>query len=455
MGERMIKIGVERLTKQRVEKTAFKGAYKFRYQVPDFIEFKTPLLQNILKQIRETDIEVSDTGSVKFPEEFKKFKIEIGQSSYKLGLGGLHSQEKSRAEFSDENWQLVDFDVGSQYPSIILKLGLYPKALGPKFQPVYGGIKGNRMAEKALSNAARDAGDRVKEVYHKQRSDGLKVGLNGPYGKLGSRYSIMFAPHLMIATTLTGQLTLLMLIERAELEGIRIVSGNTDGVVMKVPRSIYRGMTKDRPTGGVLKDIIDWWEQTTSFVLEGAEYAALYSRDVNFYLAIKPTGKAKRKGAIANHWHPDSPEYSPAFEQMKKNPKMTVCGDAILEFLTKGTLIEDYIRSYTDIRGFVTVIKAKGGGDWNGEYLGKTVRFYWAKDGAPIMRGKPHAKTGNRAKVSKSDGCRPMMTLADELPSDIDFGRYIAEAYSILADIGYQVATSPWEDLINRLLKIN
>jgi len=461
-GERMIKIGVERLIKKQIQKSEFKGGYRFRYEVPDFIEFKTPLLQNVLKVIRETDIEVTDTGSVPFPDEFKKFKIEIGQSTYKLGIGGLHSQEKCRVEASDDDWQLVDFDVGSQYPSIILKLGLYPKAVGPKFQPVYGGIKAERMADKKRSNDARDAGDREKELFFKVRSDGRKVGLNGPYGKLGSRYSVLFAPHLMIATTLTGQLTLLMLIERAELAGIRIVSANTDGVVMKIPRHLYEGMKGDRPAGGFLKELIEWWENTTSFILEGAEYKAIYNRDVNFYLAIKPDGKAKRKGYIANHWRnklkeddpllarieheglskflmKDSPEYSPSFEQMKKNPNMTVCGDAILAFLVDGIPIEDFIRNYPDVRGFVRVIKAKGGGDWNGQYLGKTVRFYWAKDGAPIMRGKPHAKTGNRAKVSRSDGCRPIMTLPDDLvvPADVDHDRYIEEAYEILRNMGW------------------
>ncbi|AEG53184.1 DNA-directed DNA polymerase B [Sinorhizobium meliloti] len=462
-GERMIKIGVERLIKKKIEKSEFKGGYSFRYQVPDFIEFQTPLLQSVLKTIRETDIHVTDTGSVPFPEAFKKFKIEIGQSSYKLGIGGLHSQEKSRAEFSDGEWVLLDFDVGSQYPSIIIKLGLYPKAVGPKFQPVYSGIKEERMADKRRSQAARDAGDREKELFYKVRSDGRKVGLNGPYGKLGSRYSVLFAPHLMIATTLTGQLTLLMLIERAEMAGIRIVSANTDGIVMKAPRSLYNGFIQkdgkdtERLAPGPIAEIIDWWEEKTSFVLEGAEYKAIYNRDVNFYLAIKSNGKGKRKGYIANHWHPESPEYSPSFEQMKKNPNMTVIGDAILAFLTKGTPIEEFIRSYTDVRGFIRVIKAKGGGDWNGEYLGKTVRFYWAKKGAPIMRGKPHAKTGNRNKVSKSDGCRPLMILPDDyaVPPDLDYERYIAEAYEVLGNLGWQPDVTLFERFLSRVLQIN
>lgn len=460
MGERMIKIGVERLTGERIQKAEFKGAYTFRYKVPDFIRFETPLMQAVLKTIAETDIHVTDKGSVPFPPEFKKFKIVIDGNKYTLGIGGLHSTEKSRSVRSDNEYQIVDWDVGSQYPSIILKLGMFPKAVGPKFQPVYGGIKADRMVSKHLSKEAFDAGDKVLGEKHKLDSDGKKVGLNGPYGKLGSRYSILFAPHLMIGTTLTGQLTLLMFIERASLMGIETVSANTDGVVLRVPRHLYNGfvMKNGKPTEraapGPLADLVAWWENLTSFEFEGAEYEAIYSRDVNYYLAIKPGGKVKRKGSIANHWHKDSPDYS-IREMLKKNPNMTVLGDAIVAFLTKGTPIEEFIRSYTDVRGFVRVIKAKGGGDWKGQYLGKTVRFYWAKDGDRIQFGKPHETTGNRKTVQKSDGCRPLMTLPDDyaVPDDLDYARYIAEAYNILEDIGYgKRGSSPLEIVCERII---
>jgi DNA polymerase elongation subunit (family B) len=58
----------------------------------------------------------------------------------------------------------------------------------------------------------------------------MKIAANGVFGKLGSPWSILYAPHLMVAVTLTGQLALLMLIERAERMGISVVSANTDGV---------------------------------------------------------------------------------------------------------------------------------------------------------------------------------------------------------------------------------
>lgn len=455
MGERMIKIGVERLTKERVKKAPFHGAFTFRYEVPDFIEFETPLLRDALEVVRNTDLQVSDKGAVLFPEELGNLNLTIGSSTYTLGIGGLHSTEKMRAEFSDDEYVLLDWDVGSQYPSIIMKLGIYPAALGKPFLIVYGGIREERLE--------------AKHAGRKDEADGLKTGLNGPYGKLGSLFSILFAPPLMIATTLTGQLTLLMLIERAEREGISVISANTDGVVFKCPRKLFNGWLQkdgkdtDKPAPSPVADIINWWEQKTSFILEGAEYRAIYNANVNRYFAIKANGKAKRKGDIANHWHPDSPDYSPSREQMKKNPVMTVLGDAVLAHLTDGTPIEDYIREYSDIRGFVTVVNTAGGSTWRDEYLGKVVRYYWSTDGDQIIKLKGHHLTGNRPKVPNTDGCKPLMTLPDELPDDIDYDRYIEEAKRILVDFGHTKPplvfkarrNSPIHKLIKRALEFN
>jgi hypothetical protein len=65
------------------------------------------------------------------------------------------------------------------------------------------------------------------------------------------------------------------------------------------------------------------------------------------------------------------------------------------------------------------------------EYVGSTVRWYYAKDvvGELVM-----AKSGN--KVPRSEGAKPCMVLPDTLPDDIDYDWYITEAVRILTDIG-------------------
>ena len=57
--------------------------------------------------------------------------------------------------------------------------------------------------------------------------------LNGTFGKTGSPYSVLFAPEMMIQTTITGQLALLMLIEHLETASISVISANTDGIVIQ------------------------------------------------------------------------------------------------------------------------------------------------------------------------------------------------------------------------------
>lgn len=108
-------------------------------------------------------------------------------------------------------------------------------------------------------------------------------------------------------------------------------------------------------------------------------------------------------------------------------------------------------------RVLVVGIKADGGATWREGYLGKVVRYYWSTAGDPIIKVKAHPTTGNRPKVPKTDGCRPIMTLPDDysVPTDLDYRRYIEEARSILANIGYQQPCGVLETLLKSLLKIN
>lgn len=461
MGEAIIKKRVEEITGKKPEKSGRPGT-AFRYQVPNFIFFQGHELNKILDVIRDTDFFVKDDGKVVFPKAFEAFKIAIGDSVYTMGIGGLHSTEANRAVHSDDARVLIDADVASQYPSIIMKLGLYPLALGPAFLEVYGGLIKDRLE-------AKKSGDKVKDKAG-------KIALNGAYGKLGSRFSVLYAPHLLIAVTLTGQLSLLMLIERAEMLGISVISGNTDGAVFHCPRELAGTVEGDKLTSGRLKELTDWWQEVTGFKLEFAEYRSIYNQSVNSYIAVKADGKVKRKGPLGNPWS-SRKEENDLRSQMMKNPQMTIVSDAVLELILNGTPIEETIRNHTDVRGFVTVVNAAGGAtwsdpgaqrpvsndedlldvDWESEtYLGKVVRYYWATDGAPIIKVKPHPSTGRRPKVPKTDGCRPLMTLPADfaVPPDLDYGRYISEANDVLKEIGFYespkkpTGLSPWHQIV-------
>lgn len=445
-GEYIIKHRIQKKTGQRPKKPKVRPGSTFKYEVPSFIKFESDRLNELLDSIRDTNFFIKKDGKTEKPKHLD-VELPIGASVYSFGIGGLHSTEANRSSHSDDDSIMIDADVASQYPRAISKLGLYPKSVGPIFNVVYDEIIDDRV--------------KAKRAKDKVRDKGLKIALNGGgYGKLGSQYSVLYAPHLLLAVTLTCQLSVLMLVERAEAAGIPVISGNTDGVIFKCPRHLFDGfvMKDGKPTDrlmpSVLSEITDQWERETGFTLEFTEYRSIYNQSVNSYFAVKPDNTVKRKGPNGNPWS-KRPGESDLREQMSKNPQMTICSEAVVERILNGTPVADTIHASDDIREFVTVVNVKGGGVWSGdlitketgtegaEYLGKVVRYAWCRDGAPIYYREPHPTTGNFKKVSKTDGCRPLMDLPDEMPADLDRDRYIAEANKILEEIGFFDTATP------------
>lgn len=376
-----------------IRRPTIKSSTTFKYDVPSYINFEGEQLKDALKSIRKHHFELDKKGSIKLPKELKSMKIEIGESKYQLGIGGIHSTEKRQAIAPKENEILCDRDVASYYPAIILNLRLYPRHLGPAFLDIYQSIVDERLK-------AKKSGDALV-------NQSLKIVINGSFGKLGSKWSILYSPDLMMAVTMTGQLALLMLIEKLEIAGIKVISANTDGFVSIMDKSLYE----------IYDDICFQWELDTAFELEETRYKALYSRDINNYVAITDYG-SKGKG-IFN------------INQIAKNPAAAVCIVAVTEKLIHDTPTEETIRTCTDLTQFLTVRSVTGGAIWKDQYLGRVVRWIYSTDGEKIT----YKKNGN--KVPKSDGSRPVMELCD-FPTDLDYDRYIEEANGILEDIGFK-----------------
>ena len=394
IAEAVIRARVQAITGFEVERPEVLAGAAFRYRTPPWVSFATPALQDMLRMVESARFIVPDTGKVVMPKELAEAKIAIGASTYRMGIGGLHSCEKSIAHRSDDTFQLLDRDVASYYPSIILNLGLQPQQMGAAFTATYKQIVQRRLA-------AKHAGDKVT-------ADALKITINGSFGKFGSKWSTLFSPTLLIQVTLTGQLALLMLIEMLEQAGIAVVSANTDGVVIKCPHARY----------DECESIIAAWEICTGFETEEALYDALYSRDVNNYIAIKPDGKFKLKGVYA-------------FGGISKNPTNEICTHAVVRHLVDGTPVEHTIDACKDITKFITIRSVKGGAVKDDRYLGRAVRWYYSLAEAGTIKYKV-----NGYNVPRSEGAAPLMELPDRFPDDIDLGWYITEANNILKDIG-------------------
>jgi hypothetical protein len=221
----------------------------------------------------------------------------------------------------------------------------------------------------------------------------------------------------MLAVTLTGQFTLLMLIEWLERAGALTLSANTDGIAIRY--------TKEQKE--LVEKVVNKFSEVSGFSFEYTPYRALAVKDVNNYIAVKPDRKLKVKGI-----------YAPL--SLKKNPTAQVSSDAVGAWLAEGTPFEDTIRSapFTD---FISARNVTGGGQQNGVYLGKVVRWYQSTDASnePIK----YATNGN--KVPKTEGAKACMTLLDKVthPADLDYDWYNKEAIKIAIAVGCSEYLTP------------
>ncbi|QIQ60757.1 putative DNA polymerase B [Stenotrophomonas phage vB_SmaS_BUCT548] len=475
IAEHVIKHELRKILGKVPKRAEIPAGTRYKYEAPDYLQFTYGPFINAFNTIKNADFYITESGGFEMPQEIADLVLELNGLGFTMGLGGLHSTESCAAHKDDGEYQLWDFDVTSYYPSIILLLKLFPPKLGEAFLHVYRKLVNDRV--------------NAKKNHQTIIADSLKIVINGSFGKLGSKWSSLYAPLLMIIVTITGQLSLLMLIDMLNQVGIRTVSANTDGVVMKPHNSQIADMH------ATIKE----WERRTKYQMEGTRYMGLYSRDVNNYFAVKAkfckekgdfireVDGAKTKGAYYNALSSKN-----ASDQLKKNPTNIIVSEAVEAYLTTGKWVRETIEECDDIRKFVTVRSVKGGAVYltnydppkhaskmalieqagfivsseNGmithpdfmqdgfpsmvftlndaydrafkalsshdtEYLGKSIRWYQAKAalGSLVNASSGHA-------VPDSEGAKPLMSLPKSLPWDLDKEWYVARAERVLKEIG-------------------
>lgn len=432
------------------------------YRAPDFIQTNSKVINALIDQIEDHLFKINHAnGSPEFPE-FLTEPITLNGGLYQFGIGGLHSKHDTRyyEQASDKLW-ISDVDAASYYPNIMMRAGLLPNL---------GGNKGEKFLQ--AYQEIYEARIKAKRSGDKRTANTLKILLNGTFGKLGSIYCAFYAPELMLAVTLTGQLNLLCLIwELEKIKGVYIASANTDGIMICYPPSKRRQVIK----------AIQANAKRTGFEYEETPYQCVAMRDVNSYVAITaeresvivpPKGKvtivppfapsAKRKGA-----------YAKAGVMENVSPTFQICAEACVEYLLHGRSVEDTVLACDDIRQFVSVRNVTGGGvqhthevevdDWIGEPRNWR-RPHWPDDKKsethvsrpkPVLEGRggvpfgriarwymttrklppiTYVKSGN--KVPGTEGGILCLKLPDKMPKDLNYDWYINKAKEMLADVG-------------------
>ena len=170
-----------------------------------YVKFTSPVLQNLLNELKQL---VVSPGRKGLEKEFV-----IGGVKHLFSVGGLHSVNKPEEIIPNKSQLLVDQDVASLYPSLIIENKFYPPHLGPEFLEVYSKIKEERIE-------AKHNGEKTKDLT-------LKLALNGLSGMLQNEHSFCYSPFTVLQVRINGQLSLLMLIEKLVEIGCKIVQTNT------------------------------------------------------------------------------------------------------------------------------------------------------------------------------------------------------------------------------------
>ena len=146
------------------KKGFFRKNIELKNCVASYVKFETPQLIAFLKKIKNTTLGLQD--------DFKEH-INFYGNVYSFMKGGLHTENKPRIFEADDEYEIIDWDVSSYYPAIIINNGRYPAHLGKEFLRGY-----RQMFEKRLELKPQAKKDKkIRGIV-----GALKLAVNSVYG---------------------------------------------------------------------------------------------------------------------------------------------------------------------------------------------------------------------------------------------------------------------------------
>ena len=399
--------------KERTERTKL----SFKKIIFPHIKFKTPELQKMLSEMMQ--VTITRTNKDAFSKE-----IEFYGTKYTLATGGIHSQDPPRICRSDDKFVYLHHDYTSYYPSIMISYNIAPKHLNKAtFVKMVDYLKQTRVKCKHTKD---EDGLVIEGVPNKVGAEALKIVINSIYGKLGSELFFLYDRFAQMQVTINGQLMTMTLIEELELNGIHVISANTDGIVIKLPRDKF----------DVYKEITTRWNETNKMGADFEEYDLIVSRDVNNYFDIQTDGTIEYKGAL------DPKQY---LKELKKGYDMPVVAIAVFNFFVHNIPVMETLRNHKDIldfcktqnvgRQFEVVYDVYDKGKITHIHSQRHVRFYVSTKGIVIQ--KENKTTGAKSKLAGGNSVCILNSLDDKPIEErnINYSYYYNECYKIIDPI--------------------
>lgn len=381
----------------------------------DIIHFKDVVFNNIKFQTDELNKFLSELKSfvlIKDKTYFKKTLIFRGLK-LNLGMGGIHSDDLPNLFTETSDYSIIDGDIGSMYPTLLINHQLCPAHLSTSFIKKYEEIRDERLVAK-----------KNKEVA---KAEGLKCVLNSTWGKYNNEHFWLYDPLQAFRITVNGQLYIMTLIEDLIINGFEVISCNTDGVTTKVLK------TREEEYYNICKK----WSINNRFELEFNYYNLYARKDVNNYICQYRDGKLKEKGDFI------TTNLTKTNNTKLKGVDKKIIAIALNNYFINNIPIKETITNHTNIYDFCVAQKIddkftneyyyiKEGKEYT-DILQKTVRYYISKSGGTLYKtdkttGKKIAYCVNR----KQTIFNSYIEYKDFNTYDIDYGYYISETQKII-----------------------
>jgi len=379
--------------------------------IAPYVQFKTVQLSEFLKKIKKMRLELTD--------DFKEH-IHFYDNVYSFMKGGLHTENKPEVFEEDEDHLIIDWDVSSYYPAIIINNKQYPYHLGKEFLTGYKKMYEKRLELKPFAKKDK----KIRGIV-----GALKLAVNSVYGKSSDMNSWIYDRQLTMFTTITGELSLMMLIEAYETKDIRVISANTDGVTIYIHKSKLAEMDK----------INDWWCKITGYELERADYKKIIFSTVNDYLAIKTDGEIKKKGDFLTDF------------ELHKNKSARIVPLALERYFVDSVPISESIILHKNPFDFCIRQKSTSDFHYEGYRKGmepsiynKLIRYYVTSggDGEKLLKIKNQESDSTAPSSSQVEAGDWLCKVVNHLPANTDvksmninYDYYIDKAESLVLKI--------------------
>lgn len=248
----------------------------------------------------------------------QKLDIEVANCPHTFAWGGLHG---AKPNYSGHGYYL-HIDVSQYYPSLTVKRNYFSRATSEEGKKRYDMMRLESIRLKAFPEL-------------KNKRAGYKLCNNKAYGCMKDKYNALYDPLMANNICVTGQLSLLLLIEMLE-PIVELIQSNTDGLIVKL---------NSLDDYDLVDDICFEWEQLTGVSLAfDPIISRIYQKDVNNYLFVNEFGEVEAKGAYVKNLSP-------------LDNDLPIVNKAIREYMINDIPVETTINAADKLIDFQKIVK--------------------------------------------------------------------------------------------------